>query len=147
MRRALVLAALFAGGAAAQPVYKSTLPDGRVIYGDQPDPAAVKVEQSTPDTSDRGIGGAAPREAEALKELEKARLGREGEDAKIQVLQKTLLDAEAAQAAGKEPLPGERIGTAGGTSRLNDSYWERQRSLDEAVEKARRELQDARSAR
>lgn len=147
MRRALVLAALFAGGAAAQPVYKSTLPDGRVIYGDQPDPAAVKVEQSTPDTSDRGIGGTAPREAEALKELEKARLGREGEDAKIQVLQKTLLDAEAAQAAGKEPLPGERIGTAGGTSRLNDSYWERQRSLDEAVEKARRELQDARSAR
>jgi len=147
MRRALFLAALFAGELAAQPVYKSTLPDGRVIYGDRPDPAAVKVEESTPDTSARGIGGATPREAQALKEMEDARRQREAEDARLQALQKAVLDAEEAQVAGKEPLPGERIGTAGGPSRLNDSYWTRQRSLGDAVEKARRDLEEARSGR
>jgi len=145
MRRALLLAALFAGELAAQPVYKSTLPDGRVIYGDRPDPAAAKVEESTPDTSNRGIGGVTPREAQALEELESARAGREGESAKLRALQKAVTDAEAAQAAGKEPLPGERLGTSGGASRLNESYWERQRSLDDAVEKARRDLEAARS--
>ena len=147
MRRALLLAALFSGELAAQPVYKSTLPDGRVLYGDQPDPAAVKVEESTPDTSSRGLGGVTPREAQALEDLEKARLGREGEDARLHALQNTLHDAEAAQAAGKEPLPGERIGTAGGASRLDDSYWARQRQLDQAVEKARRDLEAARSGK
>ena len=147
MRRALLLAALFAGEVAAQAVYKSTLPDGRVIYGDRPDPAAAKVEESTPDTSSRGLGGVTPSEVEALRALEKARLGREDEDAKLQALQKTLLDAEAAQASGKEPLPGERIGTAGGASRLNDAYWQRQRDLDDAVEKARRDLDAARAGR
>jgi hypothetical protein len=147
MKRAQLLAALLAGELAAQTVYKSTLPDGRVVYGDKPDPAAAKVEETTPDTSKHGIGGGAPREAQALKDLEKARLGREGEEAKLQTLQKTLLDAEAAQAAGKEPLPGERIGTAGGASRLDDSYWARQRALEQAVEKARRELEAARAAK
>jgi hypothetical protein len=150
MRRVLVLAAFFAAELAAQPVYKSTLPDGRVIYGDRPDPAAVKVEESTPDTSARGIGGLTPQEAQALREMEAARLRRESDDAKVQsrlqALQKAVADAEAAQADGKEPLPGEHLGTVGGGARLNDSYWARQRSLDEAVEKARRELDAARAA-
>jgi hypothetical protein len=145
MRRGLVLAAFFAGELAAQTVYKSTLPDGRVIYGDQPDPAAVRVEESTPDTAPRGIGGTAPREAQVVEEMERARRARESGDGKIQVLQKALLDAEAAQAAGKEPLPGEHIGTVKG-SRLTDSYWARQQSLEEAVAKARRDLEAARAA-
>ena len=147
MRRALLLAALFAGELAAQPVYKSTLPDGRVIYGDQPDPAAAKVEESRPDTSSRGIGGITPGEAQALEQMEKTRRERDSSDARLQALQKTLLDAEAAQAAGKEPLPGERIGIAGGASRLDDSYWARQRALEDAVLKARRDLDEARAGK
>ena len=151
MRRVLVLAAFFAAELAAQPVYKSTLPDGRVIYGDRPDPAAVKVEESMPDTSPRGIGGLSPQEAQTLREMEAARLRRESDDAKVQArlqaLQKAVVEAEAARAHGKEPLPGEHLGTVGGGARLNDSYWARQRSLDEAVEKARRDLEAARSAR
>jgi hypothetical protein len=51
--------------------------------------------------------------------------------------------AEAARDAGKEPLPGERIGTAGGGSRLTDAYLQRQKSLEENVEKARRSLEQA----
>ena len=152
MKRAFLLLG-FVGGLAALPplaaqvVYKSTLPDGRVVYGDKPDPAAVKVEESIPDTSRRGIGGSTPREAEVLQEMEKARVGREGADARVQAAYKALQEAEAARAAGKEPLPGERIGTAGGGSRLNEAYDARQRQLDEAVEKARRDLEQARSGK
>ena len=52
--------------------------------------------------------------------------------------QQALKAAEQARDAGKEPLPGERTGTAGGGSRLNDAYYERQRKLEQDVEKARR---------
>jgi hypothetical protein len=152
MKHALLLAASIAGlmalpPLAAQVVYKSTLPDGRVVYGDKPDPTAVKVEQSVPDTSSRGLGGSTPREAETLQEMEKARAAREGADEQVQAAYRALQDAQAARAAGKEPLPGERIGTAGGGSRLNESYEQRQRELDEAVEKARRDLDQARAAK
>jgi len=37
--------------------------------------------------------------------------------------------------------------SAGGTSRLTDSYFERQRALQEAVEQARRKLDQARSGK
>jgi Domain of unknown function (DUF4124) len=143
LQSGLIMLALVLQPAAAQIVYKSTLPDGRVVYGDKPDPAAVKVETSTPDTSKRGIGGSTPREAGALREMENARTGREGADERVRAAQQSLQRAEDARAAGKEPLPGERIGTAGGGSRLNESYEARQRQLDAAVEKARRDLEEA----
>jgi hypothetical protein len=140
----LLAAALALQPVTAQVVYKSTLPDGRVVYGDKPDPSAVQVEQSTPDTSRGGIGGPTPREAEALRESESARAGAAVAPDRVRAAQKALQDAEAARAAGKEPLPGERIGTAGGGSRLNESYDQRQRQLEEAVERARRDLEQAR---
>jgi hypothetical protein len=122
----------------AQTLYKSTLPDGRVVYGDKPDPSAVKVDESKPDISKRGIGGSTPREAEALRAMEQQRARRDAAEDKGRDAQQALKAAEQARAAGKEPLPGERTGTAGGGSRLNDAYYERQRKLDEDVQKARR---------
>lgn len=133
-----VLAAAVALPAAAQVLYKSVLPDGRVVYGDKPDPGATKVEKQQPDISKRGLGGSTPREAEALKAMEESRAKRETADEKSRSAQDAVRAAEQARAAGKEPLPGERTGTAGGGSRLNDSYYERQRKLEEDVEKARR---------
>ena len=145
---ASLAAALLAASAAAQTMYKSTLPDGRVVYGDKPDPKAVKVEPITPDTSKGGIGGVTtPGESQALRQMQGAREAREGAEARIQKAQKALADAEAARAAGVEPLPGERIGTSGGASRLTESYDARQRQLEQAVEKAQRDLDAARSAR
>lgn len=135
--------------AAAQVLYKSTMPDGRIVYGDKPAPDAVKVEETRPDISKGGIGGVTPREKEALKELEKARAQREAGQDKVQAAERALRNAEAARDAGKEPLESERIGIAGkGTpSRLNEAYFERQRKLEEDVEKARRELEAARSGK
>ena len=145
----ILAAALLAQGTAAQVLYKSTLPDGRIVYGDKPADDAVKVEETRLDTKKGGIGGTTPREKEALKELEKARAQREAGQDKVQAAEQALRNAEAARAAGKEPLEGERIGIAGkgSPSRLNEAYDDRQRRLEEAVEKARRELEAARAGK
>jgi hypothetical protein len=74
-----ILAALLLQSAAAQTLYKSTMPDGSVVYGDKPAPDAAKVEETRPDIKKGGIGGATPREQEALKEMEKARAQREAD--------------------------------------------------------------------
>jgi hypothetical protein len=137
----LIFVVLLALPAAAQTLYKSTMPDGRVIYGDKPAQDAAKVEETRPDISKGGIGGATPREAATLKQLEKGRQQREVTDDRISNAEKAVRSAEAARDAGKEPLPGERIGTAGGASRLTDAYMQRQKSLEENVEKARRSLE------
>ena len=141
------LAAALLLPAVAQTLYKSTMPDGSVVYGDKPAPGAAKVEETRPDVSKGGIGGTTTREQEALKELEKARLQREGEQDKVRAAEQALRNAEAARDAGKEPLTSERIGTAGGASRITDDYYARQKKLDDAVEEARRELDQARSGK
>ena len=49
--------------AVAQTLYKSIMPDGRVVYGDKPVRGAAKVEESQADTSKSGLGGVVtPRE-------------------------------------------------------------------------------------
>ena len=143
----IVAAALLLQPAVAQTLYKSTMPDGSIVYGDKPAPDAVKVDETRPDIKKGGIGGTTPREQEALKEFEKGRLQREGGQDKVTAAEQALRNAEAARAAGKEPLASERIGTAGGASRITDAYYERQKKLDADVERARRELGEARSGK
>ena len=140
----LILVVLLVLPAAAQTLYKSTMPDGRIVYGDKPAPGAAKVEESKIDTSSKGLGGSTPRETEALQNLEKSRGKREATGARLQAAEEALRQAEAARAAGTEPLPGERVGTAGGASRLNDAYYARQKKLDEAVQNAQRNLDQLR---
>ncbi len=60
--------------AAAQALYKSILPDGRVVYGDKPAPGAAKVIEKRPDPSTAGLGGTSPREAQLLEEFRNARI-------------------------------------------------------------------------
>jgi hypothetical protein len=55
-----------------------------------------------------------------------------------------LEDAKRKQEDGVEPLPGERTGNVDGKTRLNESYWARQRALEKAVSYAERNLQRAR---
>ena len=140
-----LVAAMLLQPAAAQVLYKSTMPDGSIVYGDKPAPDAVKVEETRPDVSKRGIGGTTPREKEVLREMEKSRAQREAGLDKMQAAEQAVKNAEAARTAGKEPLEGERAGTAGGSSRLSENYYDRQRKLEEAVEKARSDLEAARA--
>lgn len=136
----LIATALIFQPVAAQTVYKSTMPDGRVIFGDRPEPGAAKVESSKPDTSNTGVQLTRPGEGRNVDEMRDRREGIEAKENRIREAEEAVRKAEAAIANGKEPLPGERIGTAGGGSRLNDSYWARQKKLQEDLVKARDNL-------
>jgi hypothetical protein len=54
-----------------------------------------------------------------------------------------LEEAEVQREQGREPLPGERLGTAAGTSRLTEQYFERQAMLEQVVERARERCEQA----
>ena len=136
----LFVMALFVQPVAAQTVFKSTMPDGSVVFGDQAQPGAVKVESSRPDTSDTGVTVLQPGAEQELEKMEAARkAGDSGKDERRQA-EDALRQAEQALANGKEPLPNERIGTAGGASRLTEAYWARQKLLEQNVTLARERL-------
>lgn len=137
---------VWAASASAQVIYKSTMPDGRVIYGAEPAPGAKRVETLKPPTGDAGVQPLGPEDASALQQRERQRDQEAGRQDEIQEAEQALRAAEAAQAAGKEPLEGERQGTAGGASRLTDAYWERQKELEAAVAQARKRLEEVRSS-
>lgn len=132
--------------ASAQTLYKSTMPDGRVIYGDREEPGAAKVETSKPDTSRTGVQINSPGEKGAVEETARVRRSTEASADRLRQAEEQVREAEAALANGKEPLPGERSGTAGGASRLNDSYWARQKKLREDLVNARDNLNRLRSS-
>ena len=124
----LIIGVLTVSPASAQTLYKSTMPDGSIVYGDREEPGAVKVEKSTPDTSKTGVQINAPGAAGVVQQSESARKQSETSANTIRDAEEAVRKAEAALANGKEPLPGERTGTAGGGSRLNDSYWARRKT-------------------
>lgn len=144
----VLLALALSAASSAQTIFKSIMPDGRVIYGEKPVPGAKKVEQFVPQTGNTGVKTISPEEQQRQSQDSSARVKRdEDRRAQIQEAQKALKDAEAAQAAGKEPLPGERIGTAGGASRLEESYFARQQALEAAVVAARKRLDELAAAK
>ena len=132
----------------AQVVYKSTMPDGKVIYTEKPVPGAARVDTIEPPPAKTGMSSLTPEEKARAEEFAKqraaaaAKKGNDLDDARQQLKQ-----AEAAREAGKEPLPGERIGTAGGASRLTEAYHARQKKLEDAVDAARKRLDPLQSGR
>jgi hypothetical protein len=138
-----VLALLLAASPArSQPVYKSIMPDGKVVYGEKPVTGAKKVEKMDPPPAQTGTTTITPQEkARAQQSANPAfRAAPASPDRARDDARKALQDAEAARETGKEPLPGERLGLKGGGSRLTDDYNTRQKSLDDAVEAARKRV-------
>lgn len=147
---AFVLLLGLAGAVAAQTVYRYITPDGRTIFSDQPVPGATlqgtvapPAPPSAAPTPPSDARPAAP--AERPGEVRAQRL-REA-TAEVEAANQALAQARAQLDAGKEPLPGERTGTAGGGSRLNDSYWARQGANEQAVKDAQARLDAAIAAR
>jgi hypothetical protein len=143
----LLVALLFAAaGAGAQTLYKSTMPDGKVVYGEKPEPGAKQVDTVTapPKT---GTTIVTPAEKKGVDQrIEKRAATADAQRRELEDAYQQLKKAEAAREAGKEPLPGERLGTATGASRLTDDYWIRQKSLEAAVEAARKRVELAEQA-
>jgi hypothetical protein len=131
----------------AQTMYRSTMPDGRVIFGDKPAPGAERVETINPSSRPANTAPPASGNEEASQQLELQRQQRAAHQRDIREAEEALRAAKAAQAAGKEPLPGERRGNANGTSRLTEEYWARQNALKADVAKARKRLNALRAGR
>lgn len=144
LRAAAAAVLMWVASSWAQIIYKSTMPDGSVIYSAQPAPGAKRVETIKPKTETTGVRPVGPKDEKALQQRETQREQQATRQTDMQQAEQALRDAEAAQAAGKEPLPGERQGTAGGASRLTDEYWERQKTLETAVVEARKRVGEIR---
>jgi hypothetical protein len=140
----LILLAI-APAAFGQTIYRSIMPDGRTVLSDHPTPGARKVEQlyvppsspsdgapstTQPAAPDRAAGDAEPAVQHRDAELDAAL-------ADLRSAEAALRATEAARDAGQEPLENERQGMSGGGSRLNERYFERQKTLSDAVDLAR----------
>ena len=147
---ALALGLCVAGVFAQQPLFKSTMPDGRVVYSERPEPGAARVDKMEAPPAKTGVTSLTPEEKARAEELTKQREAANAAAAKKQgdldAARKALKAAEDARDAGKEPLAGERLGMAGGGSRLSDDYFARQKKLEEAVNAARKRLDQAQAA-
>jgi hypothetical protein len=131
--------------AMAESIYKSVMPDGRVMYGQQPQPGARTVKKSTVDTSNTGVKPLSKTEIESIERRAQERSRVLDETLKsVQTAEADLRVAEIDREAGIEPLPGERLGIVGRGTRLSEAYWRRQQILEEHVEAARQLLKNAR---
>jgi hypothetical protein len=149
---ALLAGLAAAGPALAGPAFKWRDPQGRIGYSAVvPHHAVVlkRIERAAPPRAavlaararlkrERRIADAAA----ATIERRWARVQRE-----LYAARQELARAQARQEAGRAPLSGERLGTAGGASRLGPSYANRQAALGAEVERARERLRDAFRAR
>ena len=136
----------------AQSIYKSTLPDGRIVYGGRPEKGATKVEKMVPAAP---LVEVDPKEAEAQRQRERAQVeqlekrlaarqaARETSNTEVLAGKDAVSAAEKRLAAGKEPLPGERVATADGGSRLSEAYFERVKALEDELKSARERLDKA----
>ena len=137
----LLALALGAPAAYAQPVYRSVMPDGKIVYGDKPAPGAKESKQvnlaplniSTPTpAADAGPSSNPADTAGNNPEVAAARQ-------RLEAAQKALND-------GREQREGDRIGVAkggGASSRLSDTYLERVKALEDAAAAAQQQLEEA----
>jgi len=153
----VVLVAALAGTACWQPAhaqkaYRYVYPDGRVVYSDKPVPGAKlqgEVAAPPPPTATGAAPGAATAGQKAAGDDPAASRSRKFAEAdeEVRAAEAALNAARLRQAGGREPLEGERTGTATGGSRLNEAYDARQRENEKAVADAQARLDRAVAAR
>lgn len=145
-----------AGESSAQGLYKNVMPDGRIIYSDQPLKGAKQskaLELPPPPTAEQKE--AAQRRAEQEKRTREELLGRleerrkagDAADSRVNRARKALEDAQAALDRGREPQVGDMSAIVGGGARPNEAYFRRIADLERAVENAKKELEAAQRER
>lgn len=148
---ALVLVAFASAHVMAETLYKSTDSRGQVSYSDHPLPGAVKVERVLVEPPDPGNAAGIDAEREKLRRQAEEFQQREHQreraldaaDGEVVAASEALKEAERRREAGVEPLPGERVGNAGGATRLAPPYFDRQQALDHEVSAAQQRLEQA----
>jgi|SRR5271170_4911579 len=139
--------------ARAVEIYRYVMPDGTMLYTNEVSTKGKfqEVIESPPPDSKQIV-----KEERAKFKREEARANRiasqhesslDAVEVKIHDATRALTAAKAALAAGVVLQPEDRIGIVDGSSRFSSAYWVRQRELQEAVDDAREQLDDAYSAR
>ena len=144
MRIAMLLIALALAATAVQgqAVFRSVMPDGSVVYGDKPAPGAKETKEvSLPPPNISKPPPAPPKKSAPA--TAPGQPATDSADDQVRNAERELQKAKAALETGREPQPGERIGTASGASRLTDAYFERIKSLENAIVGAQKKLDDA----
>jgi hypothetical protein len=149
-----MLLVLAAANAAAQTVYKSIMPDGRIVYGNGPAKGAAKVETITvqPPVVTDSPAPASPGAAAAAGRVREERRNEDAAWAKVaeevRSAEEALSAAKLAQQAGVAPVPGEMIGNANNSFvRPSEAYFARQRELADQVKAAQARVDAAIAAR
>jgi hypothetical protein len=137
-------------------VFRSTMPDGRIVYGDAPERgAAIVVRRQLAPASVVGpsapvlssIGGSnvpdSRRAADFDERLRARTVALDRADAEVKAASIALERARQRLDHGLEPLPGETTGNAGGGARLNEFYQQRTLGLLNEVAAAEARLDRA----
>ena len=161
MRR-LLIAVVFAlpSLGVAQTIYKVQMPDGSIMFTDAPPPGGKVLEERSAKPTPKPATSAATAPARPIV------LPGTGHDPSTPMppptkrpnaLDAAMQDIAAAETAvqvakrrlelGREPLPGERLGLAGGGSRLSPDYEARIAGLEREVADAEARLTKAHAAR
>ena len=157
----MLLLALFVCGAPAAMATQTTKiyawrdARGVVSYSQNPPPAGTRGATSreidtrsfTPAQSAAVKSYLAGLDAAELADARRFRGQVDVADRAVGNAVQSLARAERAFHQGRAPVAGERVGNAGGGSRLRPAYFARQKQLELAVEQARARLSDAYRAR
>jgi Domain of unknown function (DUF4124) len=131
-------------------VYKYTGPNGVTVYTqalpENPPPGAVTT--ITIETLPVEQQRAALRMLDAMQRENAAGIGKQRSkldeaDRQVNDAISKLQHAEAELQSGSVPTGADRIGKVGGGTRLRDSYFRRVEKLQRAVDRAKRELEQA----
>jgi hypothetical protein len=139
-------------------IYKVQMPDGSVLYSDNVPSGGKVLEErevkSTPRVnvlpSQPGRGAPPTQAAITRPGVPPGAVMRSGiptkgaaPPANIETLERDLATAKRRLELGREPLPGERRGLAGGGSRLTEEYEARIAGLEREVAMTEAKLKDA----
>jgi hypothetical protein len=144
---AMLLAA--AGVCAAQQfAFKYQRPDGSFIYSDKPIKGAKLIEKIPLDPptplAPQPILSAPPPSSSGVSERARARSAAiSAADAEVREARQAVDQARERLQQGVEPLPGERVGNANGTSRLREEYFDRVQQLEQDLKDALARLDEA----
>jgi len=150
----LILAVCLAGApllATGRPmIYKVQMPDGSVLYSDTVPSGGKVLEEreakSTPRVNTLPSQPAGTRPGVSPNIVRPANRGA-APPANIETLERELAVAKQKLELGREPLPGERRGLAGGGSRLTPEYEARIAAMEREVAATEAKLKNAYESR
>lgn len=143
--------ALLSFQAAAETIYQSVGPAGEVTFSDQKPADAVEVKELrvAPEPAPEATHASRQRTQRMIEEAEKSQQQRdaakEQKQAELEAARQRVKTAEANLKEAEEVREGDRLGTAGGGSRLTPAYFDRVEAAKAELEAARKALKDARS--